>query len=250
MSDGIERGRREPQLVSPLTSRQKSASPQVHSGAIPIGFIVPSDLRIAENKAPQDRHFAKHRGAESGFAIAANVILSQLTNGCCGFKGNWIEGGSQSLFIDLEDDPGSDSKKTTPSSGLAYPTRDRDHTGRGYDITDLYGTLLSHGFARFGAGRQYADGRCQHWPCRPLKKFFNRRITVLASITSINLTFTAMGLSHLVASRDPLYTENDCGTTIGSWLGLATVVTYFQDFTRLNSRSVNADTDRSGGDAR
>lgn len=72
---GTKKKGRENQLPSVPFIRRKSASPQVQSGAILIGLIDPSDLTIAENIDPHDRHFAKHRSSPSNFGIVSPSLV-------------------------------------------------------------------------------------------------------------------------------------------------------------------------------
>lgn len=103
---GSERERQNTQLFLSVTSRQKSASPQVHSGAIPIGFIVPSERRVAENIAPHDRHFAKHREAESEFDIPVRDIFAHNINGCSDIACSWLAGKQRSHSTETAQDGG------------------------------------------------------------------------------------------------------------------------------------------------
>ena len=201
--DGIESERPNIQLGSPLTSRQKSASPQVHSGAIPICLIVPSDLRVAVNNAPQDRHFAKHRETESCSAITVLVILSHSSNGCWDVTGNWLVRSNRALTPVSDAKSVSNPKKTPPSSGLANPTTSHRCTAGSYSIAGLCGILSSNGSTLQGAGRQ--EGMVQRGQriCRPLDELVSRRIIYLPSSTSTRLPFTDTVFFHTVASRHP-----------------------------------------------
>lgn len=55
-----------------------------------MGLIVPSGSRVAENVAPQERHFAKHLPFGSDFGIPLPVTLVFSDNGDCDYRDNWL----------------------------------------------------------------------------------------------------------------------------------------------------------------
>lgn len=54
-----------------------------------MGLIVPSGSRVAENVAPQERHFAKHLSSDSDLGIPLPVTLGFRDNGDWDSRDKW-----------------------------------------------------------------------------------------------------------------------------------------------------------------